>query len=114
VTDWFPLLGAFGLGSVVTAVVQSWLSLRAQTKNRSFQERKEAYIGLLESWVRQENDNFSETSLFDVGHWVLRAELVASAKVFSFLKMWQETVPGSMERKQTTDALKAAMRQDLR
>ena len=83
-------------------------------KNRSFQERKEAYIGLLESWVRQENDNFSETSLFDVGHWVLRAELVASAKVFSLLKMWQETVPGSMERKQTTDALKAAMRQDLR
>jgi hypothetical protein len=45
---------------------------------------------------------------------VLRAELVASAKVFSLLKMWQETVPGSMERKQTTDALKAAMRQDLR
>ncbi|UWQ36674.1 hypothetical protein K3552_14485 [Leisingera aquaemixtae] len=99
---------------MVTAIVQSWLSLRAQTKARSFQERKEAYIGLLEAWVRQENDNFSEMSLLDVGHWVLRAELVASAKVFSLLKTWQETLPGSMERKQTTDAFKAAMRQDLR
>ncbi|MGR3761880.1 hypothetical protein ACUXV3_17375 [Roseobacteraceae bacterium NS-SX3] len=98
----------------MTAIVQSWLSLRTQTKARSHMERKEAYIGLLEAWVRQENANFSEASLLDVGHWVLRAELVASANVFSLLKQWQETLPGSNERKQITDALKAAMRQDLR
>ncbi|UWR48174.1 hypothetical protein [Phaeobacter inhibens] len=102
------------MGSVVTAFVQNWLSLRTQTKIRVFQERKEAYIGLLEAWLKQENSKYCEASFFDVGHWVLRAELVASPSVFSLLKKWQETDPGSPDRIQATNDLKTAMRHDLR
>ncbi|AUQ71393.1 hypothetical protein PhaeoP54_02527 [Phaeobacter inhibens] len=84
------------MGSVVTAFVQNLLSLRTQTKIRVFQERKEAYIGLLEAWLRQENSKYCEAS------------------VFSLLKKWQETDPGSPDRIQVTNDLKTAMRHDLR
>jgi hypothetical protein len=34
-----PLLTAFGLGSIVTALIQSWLAQRSKRDNRRFQEK---------------------------------------------------------------------------
>lgn len=108
------LLTAFGMGSLITVVVQWYLSARLTAKKRQYEERKEAYIGLLESWVRQENDGFTEDSLRDVGHWVLRAQLVASEHVYNLLCAWSDAEPGCSERIKTTQKLKTAMRDDLR
>jgi len=112
--DWVSYLTVFGAGSLLTALVQIILNNRATSKRRQYDERKEAYIGLLEAWVRQENEGFTDASLFDVGHWVLRSELVASAPVFALLKIWKDAEPGSAERIDATDRLKLAMRDDLR
>lgn len=107
------LLGAAGFGSLLTVKLRHWTSRSADHSDRLFNERKEAYLGLLESWVRQENEEFSETSFRDVGHWVLRCELVASNNVFDCLQNWKSSAPGSEARTIATDALKAAMRMDL-
>lgn len=111
---WVSYLTVFGAGSLLTALVQIILSNRAISRRRQYDERKEAYIGLLEAWVRQESEGFKDTSFLDVGHWVLRSELVASASVFALLKKWKDTQPGSIVRIDTTDRLKSAMRDDLR
>ncbi|WP_007197323.1 hypothetical protein [Hoeflea phototrophica] len=43
-------IAAFGLGSLLTAVIQFWLARRARIDERNFEERKLAYIGLLEAY----------------------------------------------------------------
>lgn len=44
------LIAAFGLGSLLTAVAQFWLARGARLEERNFEERKVAYIGLLEAY----------------------------------------------------------------
>ena len=112
--DWLALLTAFGLGSVVSAGVQSWLDARKEARRSRFSERKEAYLGLVESWVRQENIGISANSERDVGHWLLRCQFVASPNVFVLLSDWEHSAPGSTERSNATKLLKEAMRDDLR
>ncbi len=112
--EFLSIITAFGLGSILTSFVQWFVANRSTIKQRKFDERKEAYIGLLESWVRQEKDNFSENSELDVGHWLLRAQLVASGNVYSLLRSWEGTEPGSGDRVESTKKLKSAMRDDLR
>jgi len=112
--DILPFITAFGLGSVLAGIVQWFFSSHSAIKKRKYDERKEAYVGLLESWVRQQNEEYSETSELDVGHWLLRSQLVASGKVFVLLQKWQDTHPGTEERIDTTKRLKSAMRDDLR
>jgi hypothetical protein len=111
--DWQSLLGFVGIGSLLTVLVQAWVSSLATKKERQRLERKEAYLGLLEAWVRQENLGFSDETLRDVGHWVLRVELVASDRVLKELRNWVSSEPGSPDRSLATEALKNAMRSDL-
>lgn len=112
--DWLTLLGAFGIGSVITTIVQAYFNSKSADRTRNYNERKEAYIGLLEAWVRQEKHDFNPETFLDVGHWTLRVELVASQKVFEKVREWADSVPGSDQRIEITKALKAAMRDDLR
>ncbi len=112
--DIISYLTVFGAGSLLTALIQIYLNNKSKLRQRQYDERKEAYIGLLESWVRQENDGFTDASHLDVGHWHLRAMLVASTEVFGHLEMWQDSKPGSDQRMGVTDRLKLAMRDDLR
>ncbi|MCQ0092929.1 hypothetical protein [Roseovarius sp. M141] len=108
------LIAAFGIGSLLTVLVQRFLETRSLSRQRQYDERKEAYVGLLESWVRGEDANFTDASARDTGHWLLRAQLVASPKVHDMLSEWGETKPGSDERISATKKLKSAMREDLR
>ena len=112
--DVISLLTAFGMGTLITAIVQWYISTRFEAKKRQYDERKEAYVGLLESWVRQENNGFTKDSERDVGHWHLRAQLVASERVYGLLCGWIGTEPGSSERIEITQKLKMTMRDDLR
>jgi|LGVF01.2.fsa_nt_gb hypothetical protein len=110
--DWLALLTAFGLGSIVSALIQVLLTQRGQKESRDFEERKAAYIGFWESLMRQDL-NYNEASLFDVGHWIVRCELVAPKSVREKLRHWSELGPRSSERPAATKALKHSMREDL-
>ena len=110
----FTIVTAFGLGSILTVIVQYYVSNRSAVKHRKYDERKEAYIGLLEAWVRQESADFSQATMKDVGHWILRSQLVASEGVYTLLSDWMEAEPGSKVRIDVTNRLKSAMRDDLR
>lgn len=75
-----PLLTAFGLGTIVTAIVQGWLSRHTQQDERRFREKQAAYIGLLEAYHRAAVEGTDEASkLF--AYWQMRCELVAPAPV---------------------------------
>ena len=109
-------ISAFGLGALVTALVQAWLSQRADIAKRNFQEKKESYIGFLEAMHRSEIER-SENAALHVGHWQARIELVGSPEVIKACIKITETNPTSTgihpERPQAIKNLRDAMRKDL-
>ena len=111
--DFVALLTAFGVGSAVTAGIQYFLATRSAAMRRSYDERKEAYIGLVEAWVNQEQEGNSSKNSLDVGHWHLRCQFVAPKGMLPILEKWAAAKPGSAARIEATDQLKSAMRNDL-
>ena len=110
---WFvPLLAAFGLGSIVTALVQSGLTNRSKRLDRVFAEKQTAYIGLLEAYHRAAVEGSEETSkLF--AYWQMRCELVASQAVRDAIRRIAETNDDPEARLRADGDLKTAMRADL-
>ncbi|MGB0920245.1 MAG: hypothetical protein ACPG1C_02875 [Alphaproteobacteria bacterium] len=78
--DFVSLLGAAGIGSVLTVLVQSWLVDKEKRELRSFSERKEAYVGLLQAYHRAAVEGGDEAAK-EFAHWQMRCELVAPPSV---------------------------------
>ena len=105
------------MGSAVTSLLQAWLSKKAAFGERSFREKKEAYVGYLNAIHRSEIERTSEAAKY-VGHWQNVCDLVASAPVRSHIAQTFATNPlndGSPhpERPKAMADLKTAMRADL-
>lgn len=112
-TDVLNLLTAFGLGSLISVVAQSYFGMRSETRRTVFQERKEAYIGLLESWRDQDIEGINKKNRYEVGHWMLRCQLVASKELKDQIELWTQFEPGSDQRIGVTQKVKELMRRDL-
>ena len=111
-TDIVPLLTAFGLGSIVTALIQSILARRAARDERSFREKQAAYVGLLEAYHRAAAEGTDETSkLF--AYWQMRCDLVGSTDVRDTIRRIVETNDDRAGREKADMDMKAAMRADL-
>jgi hypothetical protein len=105
-------ISAFGLGAIVTAIVQAWLSNRAEIWRRNFQEKKECYVGLLEAYRQAAVESTHETST-NFGYWQIRCELVAPSDVTSAIKEMIDSSAYSLERGVALERLQKAMRRDL-
>ena len=114
------ILSAAGIGGIVgsllTTLVQAWISHRSYLSNRNFQEKKEAYIGFLEALHRSQVERTSEAAL-TAGHWQNRCELVGAIEVRRLIQRITETNPMGNgthpDRPTVISDLKAAMRKDL-
>lgn len=110
--DWLALLTAFGVGSVVSAGVQSWLDSRKDEHRKRFAERREAYTGLLDAYHGVARENSPESRL-NFGYWELRCKLVASEKVVRAIQDFASAFPGGEDRKKAEELLLEVMRTDL-
>ena len=106
------LLAAFGLGSVVTALVSAWLNSKQQLAERRFEEKKAAYIGLLEAYHKAAVEP-SEANSKAFAYWQMRCELVGSTRVIMATNEIVATTDAPEARHQAHEALKSAMRKDL-
>lgn len=109
--DFVSVLSAFGVGAVVSAVIQSFLSQRGEAKSRSFDERKSAYIGLFKALqrVHVEGSDVSE----DFALWKIRCELVAPKPVRDAIQTLIDTDEYTEARIKALEDLQNAMRRDL-
>lgn len=118
--DYVQLISAAGIGGIIgsllTTVVQAWLANQQLLSSRSFQEKKEAYVGYLDACTRNEIEG-TESSFILTGYWKNRIELVGSPEVIGHCVKIIETNPikGEMhpERPAVMHNLKNAMRKDL-
>lgn len=61
--DIIQFLTAFGLGAIVNAYIQSWLSKLSYISKRNFEEKKEAYVGFLEAMHNSEIKRCEKSAL---------------------------------------------------
>jgi invasion protein IalB len=108
--DIIDFLSAFGLGAIVTALIQAWLSQRADIAKRNFQEKKEVYIGILDAFRAVLVHHSNETAK-NVGYWKMRCNLVGSKEVCAILEEIIEADKTTQPEKLRN--LQAAMRNDL-
>lgn len=106
------LLTAFGLGSIVTALIQSWLLQRSKRDERRFHEKQTAYIGLMEAYHRAAVEGTDETSKA-FAYWQMRCELVAPEPVRNAIRRIVETNDDRTAREKADRDMKKAMRVDL-
>jgi hypothetical protein len=103
-------ISAFGLGALVTAFVQAWLSQRADNAKRNFQEKKECYVGLLEAYGKAclKSDTLAKN---DFAYWSVRCSLVAPENIRELIN---EMKTSDYEKQgQAFERLQSDMRKDL-
>ncbi|MET0155394.1 MAG: hypothetical protein ABW189_04745 [Rickettsiales bacterium] len=118
--DYIRLISAARIGGIVgsllTTLVQAWLSNKQRLDDRNFQEKKEAYVGYLDAAHNSEVQRTLE-SVQKWGYWENRCELVGSLAVIKLAHEIRETNPvdGMMHpnRPDVIRKLKQAMRKDL-
>jgi hypothetical protein len=107
-----PLLTAFGLGSIMSILIQSWLAQRSKLDERAFHEKQAAYIGLIEAYHRAAVEGSDEAAKA-FAYWQMRCELVASVAVRDAISRVVETNDDRPARFQADYDMKTAMRADL-
>ncbi len=105
-------LSAFGLGALITAVFQAFFNIYHNKKILSFQEKKEAYVGLLEAYHKVAVQNSLEAAK-NFAYWQMRCELISNAKVRKSIQNVIDTESGSSERGAALESLKKFIREDL-
>jgi hypothetical protein len=108
-----PLLTAFGLGSIVTALIQSFLTSQREESERRFREKQSAYVGLLEAYHRAAVEGTDQAAK-NFGYWQMRCELVAPARVRRAIAEIVETNDDPQARAIAHQELKVALRTDLK
>ena len=112
ITDVIPLLTAFGLGSVMTSFIQSWIKRREWLETRNFRERKDAYVGLLEAYHKAAVEN-TDAAAKEFAYWQMRCELVAPETVRNAISQIVKTNNDPAKRYVAHEHLKVVMRDDL-
>lgn len=105
-------LGGLGAGSVVTAILQHYLSRRAQQVDALRKDRTEVYAGLLQALESLEVADSQENKK-RFGMWVARAQVIASTGVIEAIAAMRLTPPNSAQRDSALASLLRCMRSDL-
>lgn len=115
--DIVQLISAAGIGGIVgsllTTLAQAWFSNKQYVNSRNFQEKKEAYIGLLEAYRAAcfESGKDKEKKLGDFAYWSVRCALVSPKEICSLVEQMKtsDTAKQSVAFKE----LQNLMRKDL-
>jgi len=105
-------LSVFGLGAIVAALIQAWLHHKSYISKQNFQEKKEAFVGLLEAYHRAAVENTDEAAK-NFAYWQMRCELVSSENVRDVIQKIVDTNNNKKERFIAHEELKHVLRKDL-
>jgi hypothetical protein len=107
-----PFLGGLGVGSILTTIVQHWLSRREKKDDTRFNERKAAFEGLITAYAALA-EGWSDQKAKQFALWESRVQLVASAATVDAIKRLKASDPESSARTEAHNDLIASMRKDL-
>lgn len=105
-------ISAFGLGAILSVLIQAWLKQKSDISKRNFQEKKECYIGLLEAYHRAAVEKTDEAAK-NFGYWQMRCELVAPKEVRDAIQEIVNTNDDREKRNIAHENLKTTLRRDI-
>jgi hypothetical protein len=112
--NWAELIGGLGIGSLITSVATHFMTQRAASNDRLFQEKREAYLGLLKA-LHDASVHPSDAHSKAYALWQTRCELFGSATVSRYAQRIVDTNDGPPgERQEAFEGLEKAMRADLK
>lgn len=112
--SWAELIGGLGIGSLITSVVTHFMTRQAAANDRWFQEKREAYLGLLSS-LHEAAVSPSDANSKAYALWQTRCDLFGSPAVSRYAQRMVETNDGPPEaRSEAFDGLIQAMKTDLK
>lgn len=113
--EWISLLvGGLGLGSLLKSYIDHFNARRAVIVDRLYQEKREAYLGLLNALHKAAIHPSDENSK-DYALWQTRCQLFGAEDVARFAQALVDTNDGPRsERESAFAGLVQAMRDDLR
>jgi hypothetical protein len=100
------------IGSLVTTLIQEWFSNKRRISRRDFQEKKAAYIGLLEAYHLAAIEGTDEAAK-NFAFWQMRCEIVSPPNVRNAIQSIIETNENIQKRHAAHDILKEVLRKDL-
>lgn len=115
--DWILLLGGLasglGIGTLLQTVASHFISRKSAVSDRLYQEKREAYLGLLDALqraaVKHSNENAKNYAV-----WQHRCDLFGSPEVARHAEEMVLTNDKPQERAEAFRKLIEAMRDDLR
>lgn len=112
--EWIlPLVGGLGIGAVIKSAVDHFNNRRAVSQDRLYQEKREAYLGLLGALHKAAVHPSDEHSK-DFALWQTRCQLFGSPEVSKCCQAMVDTNDsGFVAREVAFKRLVEAMRQDL-
>ena len=113
--DWIlPLIAGLGLGSIIKSVADHFMTRRASEHDRWYQEKREAYTGLLTA-LHDAAVRLSEANAKAFALWQTRCELFGSTDVAKFAQQIVDTNDGPrLARDSAYRGLIEAMKTNLR
>ena len=114
VSTLLALLGGLGLGSILNTLISAWVTRSAKHSDRLFEQKKEAYLGLLSALhaaAVQPSDEASKAYAL----WQTKCNLFGSEEVSRFAQMIVDTNDSPRNERDTAfNGLLSAMRDDLK
>lgn len=107
------IFGGLGIGSLLTAVVNHFLSKKKDAAEKLYQEKKEAYIGMTRALYDAEIEPGPKNEKM-FGYHLNIAKMFSSSDVIVSAQKVIESAPGSQNRKTALDEFYEAMRKDLK
>ncbi|EHL32313.1 hypothetical protein [Legionella drancourtii] len=107
------LLGGMGVGSLINNMITHYTNQKSKQKERRYEEKKAAYIGLLTS-LHDAALNPSEKTAKSYALWQAKCQIFGSEKVTRFTQAIVDTNDGPKKDRETAfNLLLTAIQQDL-
>ena len=111
--QWFlTLLGGFGVGSLLTTIVNHFLAKKSEAAEKRYQEKREAYIGMTRALYDSEIEPGPKNEKM-FGYYLNVAKIFGTKKVVIAAQKVIESKPHSQERDFALNEFYEAMKTDL-
>ena len=107
-----PLLAGLGLGTLLTTIANHLMTRRASLSDRLYQEKREAYLGLLNAIYTAASEP-SDTNAKSYAHWHARCKVFGADDVERYAGLFADMSAAWDVRGERFEKLVAAMRADL-
>lgn len=110
--DALSILSAVGFGALLTIPLQYYFNERAKRKTMLFQEKKEAFVGLLTAYHSAAVEPTEKTAK-EFAYWQIRCELICSQRTKNAIKNIIDTNDDRDARQIAHEEMKRCLSEEL-